>query len=167
MDTAGELIFFCGKMGAGKSTFASQLAQTQNAVLLSEDAWLASLYPSQINELADYLHYSNQIKPLVHALVQNILRSGANVVMDFPANTAAQRQWFRALADSVSAAHTLIYIECSDAQCLRHIAKRRIVQPERAQFDTDAVFYKISAFFEAPSAVEGLNLSTVTPPETP
>jgi adenylylsulfate kinase-like enzyme len=33
----GKLIFFCGKMGAGKSTKASEIAQESNAVLLSED----------------------------------------------------------------------------------------------------------------------------------
>lgn len=33
----GILTFFCGKMGAGKSTQSRKLAQEINAVLLSED----------------------------------------------------------------------------------------------------------------------------------
>ena len=33
----GVLIFFCAKMGAGKSTKSKELALENNAVLLSED----------------------------------------------------------------------------------------------------------------------------------
>jgi len=55
----GTLTFFCGKMGAGKSTKASEIAQKSNAVLLSEDEWLASLYPNKISSLNDYIEYSN------------------------------------------------------------------------------------------------------------
>ena len=68
--TKGSLTFFCGKMGAGKSTKARDIAQQSNAVLLSEDEWLQSLYPSQIKSLADYILYSKQIKPQIKKLVQ-------------------------------------------------------------------------------------------------
>ena len=51
----GTLTFFTGKMGAGKTTRSKQLAAAQNAVLLSEDEWLAALYPGQISSLDDYL----------------------------------------------------------------------------------------------------------------
>lgn len=36
----GVLTFFCGKMGAGKSTKAIEIAEEDNAVLFSEDEWL-------------------------------------------------------------------------------------------------------------------------------
>ncbi|WP_417761506.1 hypothetical protein [Shewanella sp.] len=38
------------------------------------------------------------------------------------------------------------------------IAKRRLAQPERANFDTEAVFHQVSQYFEAPTASEGLNI---------
>jgi predicted kinase len=86
------LIFFCGKMGAGKSTKSFQIAKERNAILLSEDEWLESLYPNKIRSSGDYIKYSNKLKPLVKSLVQNMLKVGSNVVMDFPANTASQRK---------------------------------------------------------------------------
>lgn len=46
----GTLIFFCGKMGAGKSTLSRQLAEAENCILISEDAWLAALYPDEIKD---------------------------------------------------------------------------------------------------------------------
>ena len=50
----GRLVFFCGKMGAGKSTLARQLADQPNMVLISEDDWLSKLYPNQIHSLETY-----------------------------------------------------------------------------------------------------------------
>lgn len=61
----GELIFFCGKMGAGKSTKSSEIALDKSAVLLSEDEWLESLYPNKIRSLEEYIEYSSLIKPQI------------------------------------------------------------------------------------------------------
>lgn len=152
----GTLIFFCGKMGAGKSTKSKEVALQRNAVLLSEDEWLATLYPNQISSFKDYLKFSAQLRPLVRSHVQNILSTGTNVVMDFPANTIRQRLWFKELASEINTYHELIYLKVSDEICLRQIAQRRIEQPERAAFDTEEVFYQVTKFFEEPSANEGL-----------
>ena len=40
-----KLIFFCGKMAAGKSTLAKQLAEREDAVLLVQDELLDTLFP--------------------------------------------------------------------------------------------------------------------------
>ncbi|WP_252315591.1 ATP-binding protein [Sinobaca sp. H24] len=158
MKQSGTLYFFCGKMGAGKSTKSKQLALDKQAVWLSEDEWLSSLYPNQIEGFEDYLKFSLQIKPLVKKHVQNILNVGTNVVMDFPANTQKQRKWFLEMALDVHADHQLMFLNIPNEQCLRHIAQRRNEQPERAAFDTEAVFIHVTNFFEAPEASEGLNI---------
>ena len=157
----GTLILFCGKMGAGKSTRSKVIAFEQNAVLLSEDEWLSSLYPEQISSFDDYLKYSAQLRPLIKSHVQNILSTGTNVVMDFPANTKKQRKWFLNLASEIGANHQLIYLNVSDDLCLKQIEKRRKEQPERAAFDTEAVFTHVTKFFEEPSQSEGLNIKVI------
>ncbi|TYR76039.1 ATP-binding protein [Rossellomorea vietnamensis] len=154
----GTLYFFCGKMGAGKSTKSKQLASGKNAVLLSEDEWLSSLYPNQITSFEDYLKFSSQLKPLVKKHVQNILRAGTDVVMDFPANTPKLRKWFYDIASEVPASHQLIFLNLNNEQCLHHISIRRNEQPERAAFDTEEMFFHVTKFFEAPKASEGLNI---------
>lgn len=73
MKNTGMLTFFCGKMGAGKSTKSKTLSVEKNAVLVSEDDWLAAHYPNQIHSFDDYLTFSGLIKPFVKAHVQNIL----------------------------------------------------------------------------------------------
>jgi len=145
-------------MGAGKSTKSKQLAIDKHAVLLSEDEWLSSLYPDQISSFEDYLKLSAQLKPLVKKHVQNILSVGTDVVMDFPANTQKLRKWFLDMASEANANHQLIFLNLNNEQCLRQIAQRRNEQPERAAFDTEAVFIHVNKFFEAPEASEGLNI---------
>ena len=157
----GELIFFCGKMGAGKSTHAQRMARERNTVLLSEDEWLASLYPQQISSLEDYVRFSNLLKPQIKKLVQSMLQAGTNVVMDFPANTFSQRDWFRSLLSEIDAPHSLVHIDVPDSICLEQIAKRRVEQPERAATDTEEMFQMVTQHFVAPQPEEGFNIVCV------
>ncbi|QTL33903.1 AAA family ATPase [Pseudoalteromonas viridis] len=162
MASRGTLYYLCDKMGAGKSTLSRKLAQDHQAVVLSEDDWLAAHYPGQIQTFDDYIEKSRLIKPFIKAHVQSLLRLGLNVVMDFPANTRRQRTWFVELSEAVQAAHQLYYLDVSDEQCLSQLAKRRVEQPARAHFDNDAVFYQVSQYFEAPEENENLTLVQVT-----
>ena len=161
----GLLTFFCGKMGAGKSTKARDIAQQSNAVLLSEDEWLQSLYPSQIKSLSDYTLYSKQIKPQIKKLVQSILLTGTHVVMDFPANTLPQRAWLKSIFTEIDASHRLVYIDVSNEVCLAQIEQRRIEQPERAATDTVEMFEQVSSYFVAPAVEEGFFVTIMSKSE--
>jgi len=157
----GVLTFICGKMGAGKSTKSNDIAQENNAVLLSEDEWLESLFPNKITSLATYIEYSNQLKPQIKKLAQSILCTGTDVVLDFPANTVSQREWFRDIFSEIEAPHNLVYIELDNEDCLRQIEKRRIQQPERAATDTQEMFEQVTKYFVEPQSDEKFNLTVV------
>ena len=161
MQNQGKLFFFCGKMGAGKSTTSHVVAEQNNAVLISEDDWLSAHYPEKIQTFDEYIMYSNLIKPFVKSHVQALLNIGVNVVMDFPANTVKQRAWFTSLCLEINSEYELWYLDLSNEQCLSQIAKRRVEQPARAQFDTEAVFHTVTQYFEAPTDSENINLVRV------
>ncbi len=148
-------------MGAGKSTMSANEAKEQNAVLLSEDQWLSQAYPDQIKNFDDYIKLSRQIRPLVGDLVKNILRTGTNVVMDFPANTVRQRTWFLNLCAEAESDHEMIYLEASDKICLMHLSKRRKELPERSAFDTEEVFLHVTQYFETPEEKEKINVRKI------
>ena len=157
----GLLIFFCGKMGAGKSTKSEEIARERNAVLLSEDQWLESVYPNQILSLQDYIKYSNRLKPQIKMLVKSILVTGTDVVMDFPANTISQRDWFRDMFSEIEAPHELVYIDLSNEDCLKQIEQRRLEHPERAKTDTKEMFEQVTKYFVEPKPEEGFNITKV------
>jgi predicted kinase len=155
----GTLVFFCGKMGSGKSTRSKQVATERNAVLISEDEWLATLYPGEISTFDEYLHFSKRLKPLVQARIENILRTGTTVVMDFAANSERQRKWFKQIISNAESPYEFYYLKVSDEICLKQIAKRQTEQPERAIFDTEAVFNQVNKYFESPHESEGLKIT--------
>ncbi len=157
----GTLIFFCGKMGAGKSTRAAELARAPRTVLISEDAWLSALYPDQIHSLDAYISRAQRLRAPIKPLVQSVLSAGTNVVMDFPANTVRQRAWFRDIFENAGASHRLEFIDVADEVCLARIALRRTEQPERAATDKVEMFERVTAYFEPPLAEEGFHVVRV------
>jgi predicted kinase len=87
------LHLLCGKIASGKSTLAQTLAAQHGAIVFSEDHWLATLYPAEIRSIADYLRCAQRVRGVLGPLVIKVLQSGVNVVLDFPANTLANREW--------------------------------------------------------------------------
>lgn len=87
-----------------------------------------------------------------------MLLSGADVVLDFPGNTRKQRDWFRNICSPHAIPHVLYYLQVSDEVCLAQLKQRRKEQPERAGFDTEAVFRKVTAYFEPPDDSEGFTV---------
>lgn len=161
MSSYGTLIFFCGKMGAGKSTLSASIARERGAVLLSEDDWLAALFPAEINDFNDYIRYSSRLKPLLRKHVEEILLAGTTVVLDFPGNTRKQRAWFKDIYSPRGIPHELYYVMAEDEVCLRQLKQRQNEQPERATFDTEEVFRMVTGYFESPEESEGFNVEVV------
>lgn len=161
MSSYGTLIFFCGKMGAGKSTLSAKIARERGAVLISEDEWLATLFPGEIKDFNDYIHYSSRLKPVLRSHVEQMLVAGTSVVLDFPGNTRKQRAWFKDIYSQRGIPHELYYLAVDDEVCLKQLKQRQKEQPERAQFDTEEVFRMVTGHFEPPADSEGFNVAIV------
>ncbi|UGA37378.1 AAA family ATPase [Chromobacterium haemolyticum] len=96
---AATLHLVCGKIAAGKSTLTRNLAKQARTVLISEDEWLAQLYPGEIRTMTDYVRRSQSLKQALTAHIAALLRQGLSVVLDMPANTLDSRRWMRELID--------------------------------------------------------------------
>ncbi|MBO6825843.1 MAG: ATP-binding protein [Sneathiella sp.] len=153
-----SLHFFCGKMAAGKSTLARELAERVDAVLISEDQWLARLFPESINTFQDYLTCSARLKRILSEHVKDLLRSGVTVVMDFPGNTKSQRAWFKSLAREAGVPHVLHFLDRSNAECLVQLKKRNKERPFGSKVTSPEEFMSVTSYFEAPSVEEGFTL---------
>lgn len=151
------LHLMAGKIASGKSTLAKSLASERSAILLREDHWLSQLYPDQVKTVVDYLRLSRQIRELVGTLVVDVLNSGVNVVLDFPANTPEDRQWLCGLADAAGVSHCVHYIELDDETCWARLHQRN-GRTEHEFAATDAEFDLITSYFLAPNADEGIQI---------
>ena len=106
-DEAAVLHMVCGKIASGKSTLTKRLARTENAMIISEDSWLANLYPGEIRTLDDYVRCSGRIRRALSDHVQALLSAGMSVILDFPFNTINSRAWGRELFNGAGVGHRL------------------------------------------------------------
>jgi predicted kinase len=99
MKTSAKLILLCGKMAAGKSTLAKDLAKRENAVLLVQDEFLDALFPGEITDLSGFVKCSSRLRRALTSHICALLSRGISVVLDFPGNTKTQRLWFREIIE--------------------------------------------------------------------
>lgn len=149
-DTRGRLYFFCGKMASGKSTLAKRLAEREQAVLLSQDELLDTLFPGLIVNVASYLEYAGRINKMLAPHVASLLSKGLSVVLDCPANTRYQRAWFRGIIDAAGVEHELHFVDTPDATCKAQLKARSAHLPEGTKWTTDEDFELIASHFRAP-----------------
>lgn len=150
----GTLHFFCGKIGAGKSTLAAQLATQPNHVLIAEDTWLSKLYAGEMNDFADYVRNTQRLRDVMAPHIASLLTLGLSVVLDFQSNTLATRKWARGVFDAAGAPHQLHWLDLPDEECRRRMHARNAAGTHPYQL-TDADFDKITAYFFAPREDEG------------
>ena len=148
------LHMICGKIAAGKSTLARRLAEAPDTILISEDVWLSTLYRDEQRTVAEYARNARRLREVMGGHVEALLRAGLSVVLDFPANTLASRQWMRGLFEKAGAAHRLHFIDLPDAVCKARLRQRNAAGTHQFTV-SDAEFDEITGYLVPPSAAEG------------
>jgi predicted kinase len=155
MSISAKLIFLCGKMAAGKSTLARDLAQRENAVLLVQDEFLDRLFPGEITDIPGFVKCSSRLRSALGPHVCALLGIS---VLDFPGNTKAQRAWFRELFERANAEHELHFVDASDALCKSQLKERSKGLPAGTPWTTDSEFEAITVYFQPPAQDERFNV---------
>ncbi len=153
-----RLYFMCGKMASGKSTLSKKLSKDHNAIFLSEDELLKKLYPDEIKTIEDYIKYSKRLKDMMYEHIIDLLKKGNEVVLDFPANTITQREWFTNILKTAKVEHTMYYVKRSDEVCKQQLKKRNENLPKDAPLIDEGTFDIITKYFQEPTEDEGFNI---------
>ena len=155
--TTATLHLLCGKIAAGKSTLSAELGAAPGTVTLAEDAWLARLYPGEIVTVADYVRCAARLREAMTPHVESLLRAGLSVVLDFPANTRANRAWMRGIIDRSGAQHRLYWLDVPDEVCRARLRQRNAAGTHDFAA-SDAEYDAITAYFVAPQDDEGFEI---------
>ena len=155
--TPATLHLLCGKIASGKSTLAKELAAQPSTVIISEDDWLAHLFPGEINAIEDYVRCAANLRNAIGPHVGALLRAGVSVVLDIPANTVATRKWMKSLFDGVQSEHLLHILETTDADCKTRLRARNAAGTHAFSV-CNRDFEIITGYFVAPRQEEGFNI---------
>ncbi|KAG8152725.1 AAA family ATPase [Burkholderia catarinensis] len=147
----------CGKIASGKSTLVARLASAARTVSISEDVWLAHLYPGEILSIDDYVRCATRIKDVIADHARALLQAGVSVVLDLPFNTVAARAWGRDVSQAAGCDHRLHYLDVGDAVCKARLRVRN-ARGEHPFHASEAEFEQITRYFVAPDPAEGLNI---------
>lgn len=170
MDTTHRptLYLLCGKIAAGKSTLARRLAARPATLLISEDHWTSNLFAGDLQTIDDYTRLSARLRAAMGPHVVDILQRGLSVVLDFPANTIARRQWMRSLIDQAKVDHEFHLLDVPDAICKRRLEERNA--SGKHPFQVSETDYNLfTSYFVPPGPGEGFNVivHTVEPGDRP
>jgi predicted kinase len=157
MPAEPTLHLVCGKIAAGKSTRVATLGAEPDTIAVSEDAWLARLYPGEQNSLADYLRNAGRFRSAIAPHLVALLRAGLSVVLDFPASTLASRAWMRSIFEEAGTAHQLHWLDVPDEVCKARLHRRNASGSHEFTV-SDEVFDLFTSHFVAPTPEEGFNL---------
>jgi predicted kinase len=151
------LHLLCGKIATGKSTLATELSRAPSTVVISEDFWLSRLFGPEMKDVADYVRCSRRLREAVGPHVQELLRLGVSVVLDFPANTLATRAWMKTLFEGAGADHRLYLLDAPDEVCKARLRARNAAGSHDLAA-SDAEFDLITSYFVPPSQAEGFKV---------
>jgi predicted kinase len=151
------LHLLCGKIAAGKSSLAATLAEAPLTVIVSEDEWLSRLFGSEMASVEDYIRCAAKLRAAMWPHLVALLKAGLSVVLDFPANTLANRAWMRGIAGEAGVTLRLHWLDVPDEICRARLRARNAAGAHEFAA-TDAQFDQITAYFVPPSAEEGLEI---------
>ena len=156
------LYLLCGKIAAGKSTFARRLAAQPSTLLITMDHWMSILFPTENNTIEDFARLSARLRAAMGPHVVDILRQDLSVVLDFPANSVKWRSWMRSLISEANVAHELHVLDVSDTICKARLRKRNESGEHQYQVD-EATYDLFMNYFVRPTPDEGFNVIVHAP----
>lgn len=156
-DCVPTLHMLCGKVAAGKSTVAAQLARAPGTIVVAQDPWMAALYPEELRSIADYVRLLPRLRAAMGPHVAGLLRAGVSVVLDWPANTRASWAWMRSIFEAADSAHRLHLLDVPEEVCLARLSARNAGGQHEYQV-SDAEFAELARYFEPPAPEEGFDV---------
>ena len=143
-----KAILTCGKVCSGKSTLAKKLKAERNAVILSCDELMLSLFDEQLGEK----HNETVRKSEEYLLKKSveILECGIDVILDWGFWTKSERQQVREFHNSHGFDIEWHFLNISDEQQKRNILKRNSERDENTYFISEEMAEKFNSIFENP-----------------
>jgi predicted kinase len=146
----GRVIFMCGPAGSGKSTVARQYErQGMTRLSFDQEAWARGITAMPLPQ-----DVHRDIERVLRVRLLDLVRAGADVVLDFSFWSRRTREEYRELLRPLGVVPETVYLATDRAAVLRRIGARAA-----RHGDDYAISVELAAFyfdhFEIPTAAEG------------
>jgi hypothetical protein len=122
------LHLLCGLPGAGKTTLARQLEGQYGALRLAPDEWIAALLASP-SDIAERDRLRTPVEALQWQLAARTLELGVDVILENGFWSRAERDWYRAQAQTLGAKTTLHYLAVERDELWARLERRNAALP--------------------------------------
>jgi len=114
---------------SGKTTLARKLADQENALLLTTDAWHLRLYG---DDLGQECHMPNhwKVEALLWEVAERVLALGCNVILDFGFWRREDRDAYRRKAEALGVRCKLHYMDVPHDELRRRLRERNANPPD-------------------------------------
>lgn len=154
-DHMAKALLICGKIASGKSVYAEQIKREENAVMLSVDELVLSILGNDLGGKHDEI--TDRIQAYLFAKSLEIIRAGANVLLDWGFWTREKRSAARTFYESRGILCEFHYIDTPDEVWRRNIELRNRAVAEgktSAYFVDEGLMRKLESLFEVPDREE-------------
>ena len=117
-----KIILLCGKVCSGKSTYANKIKTKYNAVILSCDELMLTLFDEQLGDSHNVI--LQKVQNYLYQLGEQIVTADTNVILDFGFWTHLERNKTKLYYADKGIKTELHYIKISPEKWLCNIDKR-------------------------------------------
>jgi predicted kinase len=147
------LYLICGLPGAGKTTLAKQLEQSQQALRLCPDEWIASLL-HDIGNIDERDRLRSPVESLQWEVAKRALLLDNNVILEWGFWSREERIRYRTEAELLGARVELRYLEVDRAELWDRLSKRNAELPAGTFVVTEEDIDLWASWFEPPTSDE-------------
>jgi len=150
-----KVILICGKICAGKTTYAKKIAKDLKAVILSVDEITLALFGQQLGDRHDEITEKTE-KYLFKKAVE-IISTGINVILDWGFWMRKQRQFAADYFNNLGIQVEWHYVDVDDIIWNNNVSKRNnaiIDNEENFYFIDENIVKKFQRLFEKPDLNE-------------
>lgn len=151
-----KVYLICGRICSGKTTYSKKFCKENNAVLLSVDEIMLSLFDQCCGPKL-HMEYDRRIKGFLFDKSLEILETGVDVVLDWGFWTRNERNFAKNFYKSRNIECELHYIEVSDKTWENQLNKRNsevLENRTKAYFMEHSTALNFASKFEKPDTDE-------------
>ena len=150
-----KVVMVCGRICSGKSTYSEKLRTEYNAVLLSVDEIMLTVFGQNTGEKHD--EYVRKVKEYLLKKIPELISVGVSVILDWGFWTRQERDFTKNFCKMRGIACELHYIDISDEVWKHRIKKRNETESggkSEFYFIDKELIEKFNSVFEIPDKSE-------------